>query len=61
MQEEAKTSSAGSEEDIGWHPKVVSQINQVGETHIMNEPTEAAMASGQASTGVSLTKLTESV
>ena len=40
MQQEAKKSSAGSEEEIGRHPKLIGHINHVGAEHINNEPCE---------------------
>ena len=40
MQQEAKKSSAGSEEEIGRHPKLIGHINHVGAEHINNEPSE---------------------
>ena len=40
MQQEAKKSSAGREEEIGRHPKLIGHINHVGAEHINNEPSE---------------------
>ena len=40
MKQEAKKSSAGSEKEIGRHPKFIGHINNGAAEHIHNEPSE---------------------